>query len=99
MSFFIKATLDEFKARINNKLKPRATPGNKNYFTINHQSMQLNDEQRKLFHTTTAKLLYLAKRARPDILTVTSFLCTRVKTPTEDDLHKLTHTLGYRIIH
>jgi hypothetical protein len=42
-----------------------------------------------------AKLLYLAKRARPDILMVISFLCTRVKAPTEEDLTKLLHTLGY----
>jgi hypothetical protein len=43
----------------------------------------------------TAKLLYLAKRARPDILTVVSFLCTRVTTPTVEDMKKLFHLLGY----
>ncbi len=96
MSFFIKATLDAFKTQMkNNNLKYCAAPGNKNYFTINHQSILLGDEQRKFFHMTTAKLLYLAKRARPDILTVMSFLCTCVKALTEDDLHKLSHTLGY----
>jgi hypothetical protein len=42
-----------------------------------------------------AKLLYLAKRARPDIITVVSFLCTRVKAPTMEDVEKLEHLLGY----
>ncbi len=53
------------------------------------------DEQSKIFHTTVAKLLYLAKRACPDILTATSFLCTRVKSPMEEELQKLIQTLGY----
>jgi hypothetical protein len=43
----------------------------------------------------TAKLLYLAKRARPDILTVVSFLCTHVTTPTVEDMKKILHLLGY----
>jgi len=42
-----------------------------------------------------AKLLYLVRRARPDILTVVSFLCTRVKEPTVDSHRKLLHLLGY----
>jgi hypothetical protein len=36
-----------------------------------------------------AKLLYLAKRVRPDILTTISFLATRVKEPTFQDSIKL----------
>jgi hypothetical protein len=45
----------------------------------------LNADVQKQFHTVVVKLLYLAKRACPDILTVTSFLCTRVKLPTKLD--------------
>ncbi len=41
------------------------------------------------------KLLYLAKRARPDILTVSIFLCTRVQNATEEDKEKLMRELGY----
>jgi hypothetical protein len=96
MSFFSKASITEFQQKLNlQAIKHRATPGTKTYFTIDHQSMQLCDQNRKLFHTTTAKLLYLAKRARPDILTVTSFLCTSVKAPTQEDMSKLLHALGY----
>jgi hypothetical protein len=39
--------------------------------------------------------LYLAKRARPDILCAVSFLCTRVREPTEFDKEKLTRCLKY----
>ena len=34
-----------------------------------------------LFHHLAAKLLFLCKRARPDIQTAFTFLCTRVKEP------------------
>ncbi len=40
-------------------------------------------------------MLYLAKRARPDILTAVSFLCTRVQSATEEDEKKLLRVLGY----
>ncbi len=40
-------------------------------------------------------MLYLAKHARPDILTATSFLCTRVTKPTKADQRKLLRVIGY----
>ena len=42
-----------------------------------------------------AKLLFLAKRVRPDILTAVSFLTTRVQKPDCDDLKKLGRVLKY----
>jgi hypothetical protein len=42
-----------------------------------------------LFHSVVAKLLYLGKRGRPDILLPVQFLCTRVKHPTTEDRRKL----------
>jgi hypothetical protein len=55
----------------------------------------LDAAAQKKFHTIVAKLIYLAKRARPDILTATSFLCTRVTKPSKSDRRKLLHVLGY----
>jgi hypothetical protein len=40
-------------------------------------------------------MLYLAKWARPGILTVASFLCTRVKSATVEDQSKLSRVRGY----
>jgi hypothetical protein len=42
-----------------------------------------------------AKLLYLSKCARPDILTVVTYLCTRVQNATVEDEKKLARVLGY----
>jgi hypothetical protein len=47
------------------------------------------------FHSAVAKLLYLAKRARPDLLTTVAFLSTRVSKSTEEDMNKLNRLLRY----
>ena len=47
------------------------------------------------FHCTTAQLLFLCKRARPDVETLVPFLTTRVKSPHEDDWGKLRNGLMY----
>jgi len=47
------------------------------------------------FHTVVAKLLYLAKRTRPDILMPVSFLTTRVNEPTVHDVGKVQRILQY----
>jgi hypothetical protein len=55
----------------------------------------LSEEMAKKFHRTVAQLLFLCKRARPDIETLISFLTTRVKQPDKDDWGKLRHGLMY----
>jgi len=47
------------------------------------------------FHSRVAKLMYLAKRVRPDLLVTCAFLSTRVQSPTEDDWTKLQRGLEY----
>jgi hypothetical protein len=53
------------------------------------------EEDTKLFHRMAAKLLYLAKRARPDISLATHYLCTKTRNPSFRDIEKLEHLLGY----
>jgi len=48
-----------------------------------------------MFHHNTAKLLFLCKRARPDLQTAVAFLCTRVKMPDVDDYKKLCRVMRY----
>jgi hypothetical protein len=55
----------------------------------------ISKHQVAIFHSTFAKLLYVAKRARPDILLTVSFLTMRVKEPDQDDWRKLIRLLGY----
>jgi hypothetical protein len=57
---------------------------------------------KEFFHSLTAKLLYLAKRARPDLLLAVSFFARRVQKPTKEDMSKLQYlrandSLGMRL--
>mmetsp|Transcript_1494 Transcript_1494/g.2315 ORF Transcript_1494/g.2315 Transcript_1494/m.2315 type:complete len:129 (+) Transcript_1494:204-590(+) len=57
-------------------LREFTSPAGKDLFAVTEQAVALTEQERKKFHTNVAKLLYLTKRARPDILTAVSFLCT-----------------------
>ena len=72
-----------------------ATPAKTDLFDIDATSQQLDDAGREEFHSRVAKLLYLAKRTRPDLLTAVSFLSTRVQAPDTQDLDKLQRLLRY----
>ena len=61
----------------------------RNLFTINDEDSKLSKQDDDSFHRNVAKLLFLSKRARPDIQTAIAFLCTRVKSPDVDDNKKL----------
>ena len=65
------------------------TPAGNNLFMVNDKSTLLLNVEKEYYHSLTAKLLYLGKRVRPDILTAISFLSKRVQAPTEQDLRKL----------
>ena len=71
-----------------------ATPASVNLFDL-RDSPALNTDDAMEFHSRVAKLLYLAKRVRPDILTPVAFLSTRTRAPTADDQAKLNRVLRY----
>lgn len=71
------------------------TPASTKLFNILDNDELLSDDERERFHTNVAKLLYLGKRARPDILLAATFLCTRVRSPGKDDLKKLNRCARY----
>ena len=71
------------------------TPAASHLYQINEDADKIDDKDAEIFHHLTAKLLYLAKRSRPDILTAVSFLCTRVKSPDCDDWKKLNRCMNY----
>jgi hypothetical protein len=78
-----------------------ATTGNNNLFKLDKYAPRLEKSESDLFHSIVAKLLYVAKRGRPDILLAIAFLCTRVSCSTIDDWSKfkrllkyLSHTIG-----
>jgi hypothetical protein len=78
-----------------NSEKTFATPATKKIFDVDETAVVLNEEERKKFHTLVAKILFLSKRARPEISTANSFLCTRVTKATVEDKRKLYRWLGF----
>ena len=64
-------------------------PANDNLFKPNENSPYLDNKKSDLFHRITARLLFAAKRARPDIQVCVAFLCTQVKDPHEDSYKEL----------
>ena len=71
------------------------SPANKNLLNVDLDSPLLNNKRKENFHSLTAKLLYLIKRARLDMELVTTFLTTQVSNPTEEDWRKLTRALVF----
>ena len=80
---------------VDNKVKDATSPAISNLFSVNPNSEKLNQLGKEKFHSLVAKLLYIAKRGRPDILTAVSFLTTRVSQPDVDDQKKLERLVSY----
>ena len=72
-----------------------STPAAEHLFNVDPKATKLTQKKADEFHHYVAKLLFAAKRARPDIQTAVAFLCTRVKSPDTDDWKKLQRVLGY----
>lgn len=73
-----------------------ATPAGRTLFETKEETSKLLSEKRQEnFHSVTAKLLYLMKRARPDIDVAVTYLCSRVSKPNESDWEKLKRVLCY----
>jgi Reverse transcriptase (RNA-dependent DNA polymerase) len=72
----------------------RATPGASVLFDV-RDAPRATASEAKWFHTHVAKILYLAKRVKPECLTAVAFLSTRVTMSDIDDLAKLRRLLGY----
>ena len=90
MSRMVREIIEEFKPTTSFK-----TPAAQHLFEINPNGIPLSKKDKESFHSMVAKLLYLAKRGRPDVLLPVSFLTTRVQHPDEDDAKKLQRIIGY----
>jgi hypothetical protein len=77
-------------------LKEESLPGRKDTFVLDTASPLSAMQLKRQFHTSLAKLLYLSRQARPDIITMVGFLCTRVQAPTNQNSEKLQQLLGYQ---
>jgi hypothetical protein len=89
MEAFIQDLLQPFAIN-----KAVITPATDRLFDIREAPL-LPAKEKELFHSVVAKLLYLSKRVRPDLLLSVSFLTTRVQKPDIDDFNKLQRVLMY----
>ena len=71
------------------------TPGTNTLFETRPGAKLATSDEQTEFHRIVAKILYLAKRARPDCLTAVAFLATRVSKCDEDDISKLKRLVKY----
>jgi hypothetical protein len=93
MKDYIQDMLDELPSDMDGE---SVTPvGEQQLFTANENPVPLDEATAQMFHTNTAKLLFLSKRARPDVHLSVAYLMTRVKSPDEDDYKKLGRVIKY----
>ena len=71
------------------------TPAALHLFEVNQEGEKLEKEQQELFHHLVAKLLYLTKRSRRDVMVATAFLTTQVRSPDHDDWKMLGRVITY----
>ena len=90
--------MDNYVQKILDMWQPKreyTVPADPDLFSVDSASELLSEQDRKRFHTMVAKLLYLAKRVRPDLLPAVTFLTTRVSCATKEDWKKLERVIGY----
>jgi hypothetical protein len=92
MTDYVQGILDETPDDMNGFA---VTPAASNLFTVREKVNKLDDARADTYHRLTAKLLYLCKRARPDLQPTVAFLTTRVVQPDDDDWNKLTRAMRY----
>ena len=97
VSFIMKDYIDEIIKEKPPDMddRPATTPAASHLYQTSEEADKLDGRTADIYHHLVAKLLYLAKRSRPDVLTAVSFLCTRVKSPDTDDWKKLNRCLNY----
>ena len=90
---YIDKLLEELPAHMRGTA---TTPAAGHIFETNTEDPELlNLAERELFHHRVAKLLYLSKRARPDIQLPVAYLCTRIQEANKDDEEKLGRITRY----
>lgn len=80
----------------NDMIGTAVNPASPHLFQVNTTDPErLNANESELFVHLVMQLLYLSQRARPDVRTAVSFLCTRLQKPDKDDYKKLSRAMKY----
>jgi hypothetical protein len=77
--------------------RPAVTPATEHLFEARDpsESEPASLDDKIYFHSEVAKLLYLGKRVKPEILTSVAYLTTRINVVDRDDMAKLARVQGY----
>ena len=72
-----------------------ATPALANLFEQHEDEETLSPQDADVYHSVIQKLMYVCKRARPDIEPALSYFCTKVSNPSVNDQEKLLRLLDF----
>ena len=86
MRKYVKDTYTMFPDNLGGNV---SLPTAKHLMEVNSEAEKLDEKVAQTFHTITARILFVGKQTRPDILLTVSFLCTRVKGPDIDNWKKI----------
>ena len=89
---YIEEAVEDFPEEVSGKSR---TPAARHIFEVDPEGVRLDEDRRKVFHSTFAKLLWVGRKARPDTLVALSFLGKRTECADEDDWKKLKRLLCY----
>lgn len=92
---YVEKVIAEFSEAEALRNKIIKTPASAKLFEIRDNVPKLNPIKKQKFHRIVAQLLYILKRARPDLAPAVPFLTTRVCDPTDDDWKKLRQVIEY----
>jgi hypothetical protein len=92
----LQETVDMFTQLEEKEITETVTsPARPNLRDVNEECDKLTGEKRDGFHSIVMKLLWIIKRARPDLETAIGFLCTRVDKSDTDDWKKLRRVIAF----
>ena len=92
MRDYLQEAIDDFPEDCGKTVN---SPASKHLFEVDDKQQKICETDRELLHIISAKLLFVAKRARPDIQVPISFLSSRVTKADRDDWKKLKRLLEY----
>jgi histone deacetylase 1/2 len=94
----VEVTMEGFIVNLFNDIDVKgivSTPAANNLFDVDPKSPVVDVSVSNNFRSVVMRLMYLAKRVRPDILLPVSFLSTRITRCTDGDVRKLDRVLKY----
>ena len=87
--------LDELQKTHGIKEPSITTPAADYLFSTSTSLPVLSTAEGKLIHSVTAKIMFIANRGRPDLLTFISYMTKRVLQPTAEDARKPLRAIAY----